>query len=471
MNNSRKKVVLIIIDGYGFTKNSFGNAIKLANTPFLSYLIKKYPNCLCHASGSFVGLPYNKSGNSEVGHLTIGSGRCIKSWLTYINEEIKNKNFFNNKYLIDLLKKLSKNNNSFHIIGLLSDGYVHSSLYHLKAIIKMCQIYKIKNVFIHAFLDGRDTPNNFGIKYLNEINSFLKKKKIGEIVTVIGRYYAMDRDNNWDRIKIAYDALTNKETQKEFIYTKNINYELKNQYILNNFDEFIIPIIKIDNFGYPTNRINDSDTVFFFNYRKDRAKQLTSCFVDNDFNKFKRKKIDNLNFICMINYDSNLNIKYLYNQKQIKKTISEIISKNNLNQLKIAESEKFPHITYFFNGERLIPFKNEKRILIKSKSLKTFDLKPEMNAFEITNELIKNIYLNKYHFIVVNFANMDMIGHTGNLKASIKSIEIIDSQIKKIYSVINKMNYILLITSDHGNIEKMLNNDGSINTSHTNNPV
>lgn len=472
MNINSKKVVLIILDGYGYTKNNYGNAIKLAKTPFFSYILKRYPNCLCKASGIFVGLPKNNAGNSEVGHLTIGSGRCIKSWITYINEEIKNKNFFKNEYLINSFNSLYKNKQSLHIIGLLSNGNVHSSLRHLYAIIEMCSKYKLKDVFIHAFLDGRDTPINFGLKYLEQINIFLKKKNIGEIVTIIGRYYAMDRDNNWNRTKIAYDALTIKKIDQRFIYTKDIFMELKQQYSKDNYDEFIIPIIKIDNFGNPKSRINDNDTVFFFNFRRDRAKQLTTCFVDIDFNKFQRKKINNLNFICMTNYDSNLKIQYLYDQYQIKNTIGEVLSKNNLKQLKIAESEKINHVTYFINGRHNIPFKNESRILIKSKNVKTFDLKPEMSSFEITNELIKNINLNIYDFIVVNFANMDMIGHTGNLKAAIKSIEIIDFLLKRIYdSIIKNKNYILLITSDHGNIEKMLNKNGSLNTSHTNNPV
>lgn len=451
------KIILIILDGWGFSKQNFGNAFKLTKKPFFSYILKNYPNCLCNASGLYVGLPKNNSGNSEVGHMVIGSGRKIVHPLTYINEEINNGMFFKNPCLNKILYDVYKSNTSLHLMGLFSNGYVHSSLTHLEAILKQCKKYDLKNVFIHAFLDGRDTQRNSGILYLKKFIKFLKAIKLGKIVTLIGRYYAMDRNEVWSRTKDTYETLTKKSININTIYTKNLLSSLSQQYMYGLSDEYISPIILVDNNGIPLYRIQDFDSVIFFNFRADRAKQLTSCFVDIKFNKFYRNYMKNINFISMTNYDKKFNAKVLYDSYPLTNTIGEVLSNFNLKQLRIAETEKYAHVTYFFNGGIEKSFLNETRIFIKSPFVQTYDLKPEMSANEITNQLIEKINEKKYDFITVNFANMDMIGHTGNLAAALKTISVIDKLLKKIYNVSKSNNYILLITSDHGNIECMLN--------------
>jgi 2,3-bisphosphoglycerate-independent phosphoglycerate mutase len=460
-NILNKKVLLIILDGFGINKNYKGNAITKANMPFYSSLLKKYPNTKLGASEEFVGLPHNQIGTSEVGHSTIGAGRVLVSEISHINNMIKSGDFKNNKILINNFKKI-KDKNTLHLVGLVSDGGVHSHIDHLFYLLDIIKEYKnIKKVYIHVFSDGRDTKPQSAIKYIRQLQTKLNEIKIAEIASISGRYYAMDRDNNWDRLKKVYNIL---------VYNKGNYSESITNYVINSYnkgitDEFFEPTYFIKNCN-----IKQKDTVLFFNFRSDRAREFTKAFCTKYFSKFKTEKL-NINFITFTQYDSKIkNVKVLFPPEKKLPGLGQIISKLGYKQLRIAESEKYAHVTYFFNIGQEKPNKNENRILISSPSVATYDLKPEMSAKIITKELISTFNKN-YILTVLNFANPDMVGHTGNIKATISALETIDKCLSIIFSKIDLNITNVIITADHGNCDEMIFEDNTTSTSHSLNKV
>lgn len=459
-----KPTVLIIMDGFGIAKPK-NNAIATANTKNLDYLFKKYPTTNIEASGLSVGLPKGQMGNSEVGHTNIGAGRIVYQDLTRISKSVKDKTFFKNKALKKAINHSLKNNSSLHIMGLLSDGGVHSHIDHLFAILELIKDSGLKEVYIHAFLDGRDTPPDSGKKYLNKLLKKLNDIGTGKIATISGRYYAMDRDNRWERIEKVYKAIVEGNGNRETSPTDAIEKSYKN----NITDEFFYPTI-IDENGI----IKDNDSIIFFNFRPDRARQITKCFVYDKFNSFKRNKILNkINFVCLTEYDKSLSgyVDIAFEPEVLKNTLGEYVSCIGLKQLRIAETEKYAHVTFFFNGGIEKKYNGEDRILIPSPKVATYDLQPEMSAFIITEKVINEIKSNKYDIIILNFANCDMVGHTGNFDATVKAVESVDLCVKKIVDEVLKYNGCAFITADHGNADKMKDDFGKPFTAHTTNPV
>ena len=460
-----KKVILMILDGWGKSKDPNISAIDQAKTPFIDSLYENYPNANLKTDGISVGLPEGQMGNSEVGHLNLGAGRIVLQDLEKINKLIDKKEFENNKVLNDTFKYAEENNNAVHFLGLVSSGGVHSHQEHLFELIKLSEKYNFKS-YIHAFTDGRDVDPKSGYNDINKLEKFLVDKNTF-LASVTGRYYAMDRDNRWDRTKLAYDALTNGKGIK----TDNICKEIKNNYANNCTDEFLKSIIKVNDSMSPIGNIEKNDIVIFFNFRTDRGRQLTKALSQRTFSEFQ--VIDmNLYFVTMTNYDDTFSdIKVIYENQNIKNTLGEILEKNNKKQLRISETEKYPHVTFFFSGGREKPFNGEKRILKDSPKVATYDLKPEMSAFLITEALIKEIKGQFHDFICLNFANGDMVGHTGIISAAIKACETVDKCVQEIVNIGIDNDYSILLIADHGNCEKMANADGSPNTSHTNNLV
>ncbi len=460
-----KKVILMILDGWGKSKDPNISAIDQAKTPFIDSLYENYPNANLKTDGISVGLPEGQMGNSEVGHLNLGAGRIVLQDLEKINKLIDKKEFENNKVLNDTFKYAEENNNAVHFLGLVSSGGVHSHQEHLFELIKLSEKYNFKS-YIHAFTDGRDVDPKSGYNDINKLEKFLVDKNTF-LASVTGRYYAMDRDNRWDRTKLAYDALTNGKGIK----TDNICKEIKNNYANNCTDEFLKPIIKVNDSMSPIGNIEKNDIVIFFNFRTDRGRQLTKALSQRTFSEFQ--VIDmNLYFVTMTNYDDTFSdIKVIYENQNIKNILGEILEKNNKKQLRISETEKYPHVTFFFSGGREKPFNGEKRILKDSPKVATYDLKPEMSAFLITEALIKEIKGQFHDFICLNFANGDMVGHTGIISAAIKACETVDKCVQEIVNIGIDNDYSILLIADHGNCEKMANADGSPNTSHTNNLV
>ncbi|HEY4663207.1 MAG TPA: 2,3-bisphosphoglycerate-independent phosphoglycerate mutase [Candidatus Humimicrobiaceae bacterium] len=449
----KKPICLMILDGWGLSSQTEGNAIKQAKTPHMNNYFRIYPNTRLNASGEAVGLPEGQMGNSEVGHLNIGAGRIVYQEFTRINKEIENGDFFKNTVLINAIDNVKKNNSCLHLMGLVSDGGVHSHIRHLEALISLAVEYEIKDLFIHAFLDGRDVPPRSAIPFLNEVDEYLKKKGIGQIATVSGRYYSMDRDNRWDRVEKSYNTL---------IYRKGKKFEtgagvVEASYSNNVDDEFVVPSI-VDCRDNEKASIKSTDSVIFFNFRPDRARQLTRAFICDDFKEFdKGPNPPKVYFVCMTQYDKSFNALTAFPPQDIKNTLGEVISKNNLKQLRIAETEKYAHVTFFFNGGIEKPFKGEDRILIPSPKIATYDLKPEMSAFEVTDTVISKIKSKIYDVIILNFANPDMVGHTGHLDAAIKAVEAVDECVGKVVEELIMNNGLALITADHGNAEIMIN--------------
>ena len=456
--------ILCILDGFGLSENKNKNAIYNANKKTLDMIFEKYNMVSGNASGTFVGLPKDQMGNSEVGHLNIGAGRIVYQDLTKITKEISDGNFFRNQAIKNCINHCKTFNSNLHIMGLLSNGGVHSHIDHLYAIIEMAKRENFDRLFIHCFMDGRDTEYDSGISFIKELKEEIKKIGVGEIATISGRYYAMDRDKNYDRIKLAYDVLTNDECEENVDLEKYIEESYKNKI----YDEFIMPKKIIHN-----GNIKNNDGIIFYNFRPDRAREITRCFVDDNFNYFDRKKIDNLNFVCFTNYDDTIkNVHVAFKKENIENTLGEVLSKNKLKQIRVAETEKYAHVTFFLNGGREIPYENEDRILVESpKDVKTYDQKPEMSAEKVTEEVLLAIDSNKYDFLVVNFANPDMVGHTGNFLATVKAIEVVDKCVNKIYHKLLKVNGEMFLCADHGNAEKMEDENGNVWTAHTNNKV
>ena len=454
-------IVLTILDGWGHSSKINGNAIKLAQTPTMDTLVQAYPNILLNASGTHVGLPEDQVGNSEVGHTTIGGGRVLQQDLARISSSINDTSFFRNQILNNICSYTAKNKTKIHLIGLCSNGGVHSHINHLIAILNLLKSYLITDVCIHLITDGRDTKPNCAKIFINQINDYLQSIEMGKICTISGRYYAMDRDCRWSRTETFYNILTEDHTNTIKDPLKLID-EIYNRGIS---DEFIIPT-RIEQ-----GKIDDKDSILFFNFRPDRMRQIVQAFTKKGFKGFPCKPLMNLQIVTFTNYDQTLDIPAAFEPLQKTNFLGEIISQNNLKQLRIAETEKYAHVTYFFNGGVEEPFAGEDRELILSPQVKTYDESPDMSALQITDSIIAAIKKNIYSLIVVNYANPDMIGHTGNLSATIQAIETIDKSITKLYEAVNEANGTLLITADHGNAEYMLDNQKNPCKSHTTNLV
>lgn len=467
---SKRPTVLMILDGYGINERAEGNAIKIAKTPVMDLLYKKYPHAKGYASGLDVGLPKGQMGNSEVGHLNIGAGRIVYQELTRITKAIEDGDFFKNPDLVAAMDNCIKNNSALHIMGLLSDGGVHSHNSHLYALLKMAKENGIKNVYVHAFLDGRDTPPTSGREYLKELEEEMRNIGAGKTATVSGRYYAMDRDKRWDRIEKAYDAMMEGMGNKASSSVECI----ENSYAAGVHDEFVVPTVITDDDGQPIGKMEENDSIIFFNFRPDRARQITRAIVDKDFDGFERKKIlNNVFFVCFTRYDDTLpNVHIAFKPQVLNNTLGEYISSLGLKQLRTAETEKYAHVTFFFNGGVEEPNPGEDRILVPSPKVATYDLKPEMSAVEVCDVLVENILSDKYDLIIVNFANSDMVGHTGVLEAAVKAVETVDECVGRAVDALIEVGGQMIICADHGNSDQMIDYEtGEPMTAHTTNPV
>lgn len=454
----------MILDGWGIAPSSSSNAATVANTPNLDSYFNKYPHTMLQASGTDVGLPEGQIGNSEVGHLNIGSGRIIYQSLTRISKSIDDGDFFQNSVLKNIMVTTKNNKKALHLMGLLSDGGVHSHIKHLISLIKMAKIEGIENVFVHAFLDGRDVSPKSAIKYVNELEAKMMELGIGHIATVSGRYYAMDRDKRWERVEKAYRNIVLGDGEK----FESAVHGIENSYANEITDEFVEPF-SIDGIN---GQVKSGDGVIFFNFRPDRARELTRALYDSDFNYFERpKNARPVNYACMTQYDASISAPVVFPPEEINDTLGQVLSKNGLKQLRIAETEKYAHVTFFFNGGVEIPNENEERILIPSPKVATYDLQPEMSAEEVTKSLLAELDKDKFDVIILNFANPDMVGHTGILTAAVKAMEKVDECAGKIVEKVLSLDGTVAITADHGNLEKMNGDDGKPNTAHTTNPV
>ena len=455
-----KPIILTILDGYGYSENQEGNAIFKAKTPHLDYLFNTYPHCLLEASGKEVGLPEGQMGNSEVGHQNIGAGRIVFQQIQIINNAIENGSFFNNEQFLKLFNFIKQKKSKLHLVGLVSDGGVHSKLSHLLALLDLCKQEHIDNVYIHIMTDGRDTLPHSALSYIKEVENKINSLKIGTVASIGGRYYGMDRDNRYDRVEKAYDVLTGASSNKY----KNYQEAIEQNYNENITDEFIVPGV-IDENG----TIEDNDGVIFFNYRPDRLRELGSALSNPNFNGFIRKKEVNIKLITMMPISEEAIFENAFNLQKLNNTLGEYLNNQNIKQLRIAETEKYAHVTYYFDGGVEKELSNANRVLIPSPKVAYYDETPAMSAVEITEYLLNN--MEKYDFIVLNYANGDMVGHTGNLNAAIKSIETLDECIFKLYEKIQSVGGTLILTADHGNCEEMLDEQGNILTSHTTNKV
>ena len=464
----KKTTMLMILDGFGINENSEGNAVKLAKIPNINEIMKQYPNTIIHTSGLDVGLPEGQMGNSEVGHTNIGAGRIVYQELTRITKSIEDGDFFSNQELVSAIENCKKNNSKLHVLGLLSDGGVHSHMRHLFAILELAKRKDFEDVYVHCFLDGRDTPPASADGYIAELEEKMKEKGVGKIATISGRFYAMDRDKRWERVKEAYDALVNGEGHRFASATAAI----ENSYQKEIFDEFVKPSVICKN-DEPVATIGENDSVIFFNFRPDRAREITRTIVDPDFDGFERKYFKTY-FVTFTNYDETLlpYVHIAFKKEEIKNTLGEYISKLGLTQLRIAETEKYAHVTFFFNGGEEKQYEGEDRILIPSPKVETYDMKPEMSAGEVTDKVVDAINSKKYDVIILNYANPDMVGHTGSLEATIKALEFLDGCVKRVVDAIENNDGTLLITADHGNAEQMIDyKTGELHTAHTTNPV
>nr|QCI07794.1 Phosphoglycerate mutase [Pleonosporium borreri] len=468
MNNKLiQPIILTILDGWGYSEKIKGNAIKLAYTPTLDNIIKKYPYTLLSASGKDVGLPYQQMGNSEVGHTTIGAGRTINQDLVRIHKSIETKDFFNNPHIHNLCQSINDNKSKLHIIGLCSNGGVHSHIDHLKAILQIVKIYK-NNTCLHIITDGRDTKPKEAIKFITDIFSVIENNNNINIASISGRYYSMDRDCRWSRTEKTYKILTENNCTANNANNNQLNQciAIIEQYYEDGISDEFIPPTKLSK-----DIINNDDGILFFNFRPDRIRQLLHCFAKKNFKGFKRQYINNLKLLTFTNYDSSLNLNTVFESKYNDNFLGKIISQKGLKQLRLAETEKYAHVTYFFNGGIEEPFPGEDRELIPSPKVETYDLSPNMSAQEITSSVIHAIDQNIYKLIIINYANTDMVGHTGNLNATIESVQFIDKCIKKLLNKVLLINGTLIITADHGNAEYMLDDNNKPCKSHSTNLV
>ena len=467
-NMSKKPVVLMVLDGYGLNKRTEGNAIALANTPVMDRLMKECPFVEGQASGLAVGLPDGQMGNSEVGHMNIGAGRIIYQDLTRITKDIEDGTFFENQVLLEAMENCKKNDSDLHLWGLLSDGGVHSHNTHLYGLLEMAKRNGLTKVFVHAFLDGRDTPPASGKDYVQQLEDEMARIGVGKVASLSGRYYAMDRDNNWDRIEKAYDSLVKGEGVK----ATDAVAAMQESYDNDVTDEFVLPTVITDEAGRPLSLVKANDSVIFFNFRPDRAREITRAFCDDAFTGFERSFIP-LTYVCFKDYDETIpNKKVAFLKEDIKNTFGEFLAANGKKQLRLAETEKYAHVPFFFNGGVEKPNPGEDRFLIPSPKVATYDLQPEMSAPEVGMDLVEAIRSDVYDVIVINFANPDMVGHTGVIEAAIAAVERIDQLLGDTVQAIKDVGGVLFICADHGNAEKMIDYEtGEPHTAHTTNPV
>ena len=461
----KRLTMLMILDGFGENSNDEGNAVNLAKKPNLDKLRKICPVAHIDASGAAVGLPDGQMGNSEVGHTNIGAGRIVYQKLTKITKSIEDGDFFSIPEFTEAIENVKKNNSKLHIMGLLSDGGVHSHQRHSYGLLELARRKGLdNNVFIHAFMDGRDTLPASGEGYIQELQEKMQEKGVGKIATIAGRYYAMDRDKRWDRVEKAYNAIV----RGEGVLAKDPIQAIEESYQKEVFDEFVVPTVITDANDKPLAKVENGDSVIFFNFRPDRARQLTRAIVDDKFDGFKTDKLD-IDFVCMTEYDDTMpNVKVAFKSEELVNTFGEVVSKLGKKQLRIAETEKYAHVTFFFNGGREEPYPGEDRILVNSPKV----AQPEMSAYEVTEKVVEAINSKKYDSIILNFANTDMVGHTGNIDAAIKAVEAVDKCVGEIVEAVQKQNGVLLITADHGNAEQMIDyKTGEPLTSHTTNLV
>lgn len=464
---AKRPVMLMILDGFGIAEASEGNAVSLAKKPNFDRLVKEFPTSELQASGMAVGLPDGQMGNSEVGHLNIGTGRIIYQELTRITKAIADGDFFENEALLKAVNNAKDNNKALHLLGLLSNGGVHSHIDHLKGLLKLAKLNNIEKVYVHAFMDGRDVAPSSGKGFIIELEEAMKEIGVGKIATVSGRYYAMDRDNRWERVELVYNAMLSGKGQTA---TSAVE-AMENSYHDNKTDEFVLPTVIMDG-DSPVAKVEEGDSLIFFNFRPDRARELTRAIVDVDFKGFERNRIETV-FVTMTQYDKTIeNVDVAYRPESHSNTLGEYVASKGLKQLRAAETEKYAHVTFFFNGGVEVPNEGEDRALIPSPKVATYDLQPEMNAFKLTDELISRIDSDQYDMIIVNYANPDMVGHTGVFEAAKKAVEAVDECIGRISEKILEKNGTLFITADHGNAETMIDySTGNPMTSHTTNLV
>ncbi|WP_113653847.1 2,3-bisphosphoglycerate-independent phosphoglycerate mutase [Pedobacter namyangjuensis] len=461
-----KKVVLLILDGWGYGKKDKSDAAYAANTPFFDSMLKHYPNSKLEASGEAVGLPAGQMGNSEVGHMNLGAGRVVYQELGRINKAISDRTLHNNEVLVNAFNYAKDNNKAVHFIGLVSNGGVHAHVEHLKALCDAATENGLKDVFVHAFLDGRDTDPNSGLGFVKDLENYLKNTT-AKIASLVGRYFAMDRDNRWERVSQAYNVMVKGIGVK----AKNADEAIQKSYNEGVTDEFTQPIVITDEGGNPTATIKPGDVVICFNYRTDRGREITSALCQTDYLDFGMEKLP-LYYVTMTTYDESFNgVNVVFTKDDLSNTLGEVLEANHKNQIRIAETEKYPHVTFFFSGGREKEFENEKRILVPSPKVATYDLQPEMSAAGITEAITKELASGWPDFVCLNFANPDMVGHTGVFEAVVKAVETADACAEKVVNAGLANGYSFIILADHGNSEYMINNDGSVNTAHTTNLV
>lgn len=460
----KKPLVLMILDGFGINHADYGNAIHAAKKPNLDKYFAQYPHTQLGASGLDVGLPDGQMGNSEVGHTNIGAGRIVYQELTRITKSIQDGDFFENEALLSAVENCKKNNSSLHLMGLLSDGGVHSHIEHLYGLLELAKKHGLSKVYVHCFMDGRDVPPTSGKEFVEQLQNKCSELGVGKIASVMGRYYAMDRDNRWERVEKAYDVLV----RGKGVVCEDAVQAMADSYANDVTDEFVVPCV-IGNLE--EGRISANDSVIFYNFRPDRAREITRTLVDPDFSGFARNFFP-LCYVCMTQYDATMpNVQVAFKPQSLNDTFGEYISKQGLTQLRIAETEKYAHVTFFFNGGVETVSEGEDRALINSPKVATYDLKPEMSAYEVTDELLSRLDSGKYDVVILNFANCDMVGHTGVFDAAVKAVEAVDTCVGKVVEKVLSMEGTVLLTADHGNADRMYEEDGSPFTAHTTNPV
>lgn len=462
---NKKLTMLMILDGYGYNKNTEGNAVYAAKTPVMDKLLEKCPHTLINASGMDVGLPEGQMGNSEVGHTNIGAGRIVYQELTRITKSIADGDFFENPAFKVAVENCKKNNSALHLFGLLSDGGVHSHITHLFAALEMAKREGLTKVYVHGFMDGRDVSPTSGVGYVSQLEEKMKQLGVGKIATLSGRYYAMDRDNRWERVEKAYAALVYGEGE----YNESAHDAMEKSYAAGVTDEFVVPTVITKGA-----QIKENDSVICFNFRPDRAREITRTLTDPDFEGFERRNgFFPLYYVCMTQYDAKMpNVDVAFRPEKLTNTFGEYVASHGMNQLRIAETEKYAHVTFFFNGGVETPYENEDRALIPSPKVATYDLKPEMSAYEVTDEVLKRIESDKYDVIILNFANCDMVGHTGVFDCAVKAVETVDECMGKIVNAVTERGGVVCITADHGNADQMIDPvTKDVFTAHTTNPV
>ncbi|SDM17761.1 2,3-bisphosphoglycerate-independent phosphoglycerate mutase [Sediminibacillus halophilus] len=464
-----KLAALIILDGFGIRDEVKGNAVKQANMPNFDRYFNKYPHTQLNASGEAVGLPEGQMGNSEVGHLNIGAGRVVYQSLTRVNKSIKEGDFFENEALVNAVNHAKENNKALHVFGLLSDGGVHSHIEHLFGLLKLASTKGLEQVYVHGILDGRDVGQKSAEQYIRQTEEIMEKYGVGEFATISGRYYSMDRDKRWDRVKKSYDAMVYGEGPKYKTPYEVVDDSYENEI----YDEFVLPSVIVDENGQPKGTIKDEDSLIFYNFRPDRAIQISRTFANEDFRDFERgdKYPKNLYFVGLTQFSETVDGFVAYKPVNLDNTVGEVLSQNNLNQLRIAETEKYPHVTFFMSGGREQEFPGEKRILIDSPKVATYDLKPEMSAYEVTDALLKELDEGNQNAILLNFANPDMVGHSGMLQPTIDALEAVDECLGKVVDKIIELGGEAIITADHGNSDEVVTLEGKPMTAHTTNPV